>query len=328
MHHAIFLEDVVKVYPISDGKDLVVLNNVDLKIRQGEFVSVVGPTGCGKSTLLRMVLGWEQPTSGTFLINGEPPTGPSRDRGIVFQKYGLFPQLTVMQNIAFGLDLEAHTVTERLLGRFLTGYRRRMNRFRKEAREYLDRIGLHPDDGDKFPHQLSGGMRQRVAIAQSLIMQPDILLMDEPFGALDHSTREEMQLFLLERWEDTGKTILFVTHELEEAIFLGTRVIVLSQYWSGGEGQQGATIVLDKVTPGGHPKPTSVKDSREFLDLKEQILGIREWEDDGTATRQFVHDLIAEELLKGRLLQSSQTSSAETPATTLHGPQGFTETRM
>jgi len=146
----------------------------------------------------------------------------------------------------------------------------RKREFAEQAREYLERMQL-AEAGDKYPHELSGGMRQRVAIAQAAIMHPEILMMDEPFGALDDATRQEMQLFLLELWEKGGMTVVFVTHDLEEALFLGTRIIVLSQYYQAEEGVEGAKIVADKAVPGKHPKPNDYRYSPEFGELLEKV---------------------------------------------------------
>lgn len=269
--YLLVIEDVYKRYPARSGEpagEKTVLNDVDLRVRKGEFISVVGPSGCGKSTLLRMVLGSEQPSSGSVLINGKPVGGPSRERGIVFQRYSLFPHLTVRDNIVFGLDLEEFSIPSRILR--YPHYRKRRREYQERAQMYLDRMQLG-EAGDKFPHELSGGMRQRVAIAQAAIMKPDFLMMDEPFGALDDSTRQEMQVFLLELWEKSDMTIFFVTHDLEEALFLGTRILVLSQYYVSDDDTHGAKIVADKEIPGGHPKPLDFKYSPEFNELLEQV---------------------------------------------------------
>ena len=249
----------------------VILNNIRLHIRTGEFLSLVGPTGCGKSTLLRLILGAQFPTRGTVLVDGQRVTGVNRGCGIVFQKYSLFPHLKVLENIAFGPLLERTTILQRVL--HTPGYRGIRRQYLEEAREYLERIGLHPGDGDKYPYELSGGMQQRVAIAQALMMQPKVLLMDEPFGALDHNTRLEMQMLLLEQWQEDRMNIIFVTHDLDEACYVGTRVIGLSQYWSddAGEPGMGAIIVTDLRTPGGHPKPTAIRSTAEFNGLMEQV---------------------------------------------------------
>ena len=269
--YQLLLEDVYKRYPARSGEgsgEKTVLNDVDLRVRKGELISVVGPSGCGKSTLLRLVLGSEKPSAGSVLIDGHPVGDPGRDRGIVFQKYSLFPHLTVRDNIVFGLDLEEFSIPGRLFR--YAHYRKRKREYRERAQVYLDRMQLG-DAGDKFPHELSGGMRQRVAIAQAAIMEPEILLMDEPFGALDDSTRQEMQVFMLELWEKSDMTIFFVTHDLEEALFLGSRILVLSQYYTTDDGSAGAKIVVDKEVPGGHPKSNDFKYSPEFNDLLEQV---------------------------------------------------------
>ena len=269
MSHLLYLEDLYVRYTNPKGVEFTVLNDIDLKVSRGEFISVVGPSGCGKSTLLRMVLGSEQPTKGTVLFNGKPVEHPERDRGIVFQKYSLFPHMTVLENIIYGLDAESFGFVESVLRPFKR--REAKKKFVEEARSYLDRVGLS-ESADKYPHQLSGGMQQRVAITQSLIMKPSILLMDEPFGALDDSTRQEMQLFMLECWENANMTVFFITHDLEEACFLSTRVLLLSQYYSSDNpDQEGSKIVMDISVPGDHPKPTSYKYSPEMNELIEKI---------------------------------------------------------
>jgi len=226
------IEDLYKSYGTK-----VVLDDIDFSIARGEFCTVVGPSGCGKSTLLRLILGQEIPTSGTMNFMGEPIGFTDTRRGIVYQKYSLFAHLTVLENIMLGKKLG--------LGLFKS--KSKLKEIADEADEFLERTGLE-GHGHKYPHELSGGMRQRVAIAQALIMRPQILLMDEPFGALDPGTRENMQLFILEIWEQSDMTIFFVTHDLEEAVFLGTRIIVLSQYYTDGRGKddnRGARIVAD-----------------------------------------------------------------------------------
>ncbi len=266
--YLLVLEDVYKRYPAKPSGEKTVLHDIDLRVRKGDFISVVGPSGCGKSTLLRMVLGAEKPSSGSVLIDGKPVAGPGRERGIVFQKYSLFPHLTVRDNIVFGLDLEEFSIPGRVLR--YPHYRKRKREYKERAQTYLDRMQMG-EAGDKYPHELSGGMRQRVAIAQAAIMHPEILMMDEPFGALDDATRQEMQIFLLELWEKSDMTIFFVTHDLEEALFLGTRILVLSQYYVSDDGIEGAKIVADKEVPGGHPKPHDFKYSPEFAELLEQV---------------------------------------------------------
>ncbi|MCP4214065.1 MAG: ABC transporter ATP-binding protein [bacterium] len=267
--YLLHLEDVHVRYFNQKNVEFTVLNDIDFKVSKGEFITIVGPSGCGKSTMLRLILGSERPTEGSVLFDGKPIESPDRDRGIVFQKYSLFPHLTVLDNLAFGLDAEAFSMPGRVFTPFK--YWRKRKEYRERARQYLERVGLE-GHGDKYPGQLSGGMRQRVAIAQSAIMEPRILMMDEPFGALDDSTRQDMQLFILEQWEKAGMTIFFVTHDLEEAVYLGTRIIVLSQYYkTDREENEGAKIVADIATPAPHPKPPEFKYSEETSQLIKKI---------------------------------------------------------
>jgi NitT/TauT family transport system ATP-binding protein len=215
-----------------------VLNGISLDIAPGEFISVVGQTGCGKSTLLRLVLAEEMPTSGQVLVEGSPRMQPDRRCGYVPQKYSLFPDRTVLENITFGLE-----VTEiGLLGGLIPSRRVRRREFQCEALGYLRRMGLRESDARKYPHQLSGGMQQRVAIAQALIMRPKILLMDEAFSALDPGTRLGMQRLIKTLWRETGTTILFVTHNPREAVTLATRVIALGRPDASDDG---AEVILD-----------------------------------------------------------------------------------
>lgn len=258
--HLLHVENVYKQY-----SDKVILDNIDLSVSEGELVTVVGPSGCGKSTLLRLILGQEKPSSGHLSIDDNEIGYPNTDRGIVYQRYSLYPHLTVLQNVMLGSNLKLGWLERR----------QRKNELTAEAMEYLARVKLD-QHAHKYPHELSGGMQQRVAIAQALITRPRILLMDEPFGALDPQTREEMQLFLLELWEEYNMTIFFVTHDLEEAVFLGTRIFVLSQYYSDDRGlhrhmNHGAKIVADhKLLRAA--KASSVKHSKEFEVLVENIL--------------------------------------------------------
>jgi NitT/TauT family transport system ATP-binding protein len=193
------------------GKTVTALDNITLDIHSGQFVVLVGPSGCGKSTLLDLLGGLATPTSGQILVDGVPVTGPGLDRGIVFQQYALLPWRTAQGNVEFGLEAKGLPRRERA-GR---------------AREYLGLVGL-TGFHDRYPHELSGGMKQRVAIARSLAFDPDVLLMDEPFAALDAQTRDGLQDELLRIWEHTGKTIVFITHGIEEAVYLGQRVAVMT----------------------------------------------------------------------------------------------------
>ena len=263
----VLVEDVYKDYPDPSGGIKRVLGDIDLRISAGEFVTVVGPSGCGKSTLLRLIVGEEKPTSGKVFVDGQIVSGPNRDKGIVYQRYSLFPHKTALENIMFGLELEGFSLLSRPLGGVL--FKKRLQAYSKKAVEYMKRVGLDVSDTSKKPHQLSGGMKQRVAIAKAMIMDPKVLLMDEPFGALDHSTRRAMQSFIIEKWKENKQTILFVTHDLEEAIFLGTRIIVLSQHYSADSPVNGAKIVLDKSIP--FSQSHDFKLTPEFAALEQQI---------------------------------------------------------
>jgi NitT/TauT family transport system ATP-binding protein len=187
------------------------LEDITLDVRPGEFLALVGPSGCGKSTLLDLLGGLTLPTSGRILLDGRPIEGPARDRGIVFQQYALFPWRTAAQNVEFGLDIAGFKAKER----------------RERALHYLELVGLSAF-AERYPHELSGGMKQRVAIARSLAYDPEVLLMDEPFAALDAQTRETLQGELLRIWRATGKTIVFITHGIDEAVVLGQRVAVMT----------------------------------------------------------------------------------------------------
>jgi NitT/TauT family transport system ATP-binding protein len=229
------------------GGHQVIFEDLDFAISGCGFVSVVGASGCGKSTLLRLVLGSEQPWKGTLRSSGEPITHPDRTRGIVFQKYSLFPHRTVLENVVFGLELSAARGLPRwLAGPWLRGSRHR--ELADQAMAQLRQVKLD-DHADKYPHQLSGGMQQRVAIAQALIMKPRILLMDEPFGALDPDTRESLQRAIVAAYHEHQTTVLFVTHDLEEALFVGNRLLVLGK--PPGRPGAGAGIVVDQPIPQG-----------------------------------------------------------------------------
>jgi NitT/TauT family transport system ATP-binding protein len=213
----ISLRGVTKQFTLRPTKDqprghtFTALQDINLDVEPGEFVSLVGPSGSGKTTLLDLLGGLSRASAGEVLVDGVPITGPGPDRGVVFQQYALFPWRTAQANVEFGLEgngLGKHQRVER-------------------AREYLDLVGLS-GFADRYPHELSGGMKQRVAIARSLAYEPDILLMDEPFAALDAQTREQLQDEILRIWQATHKTIVFITHGIEEAVYLGERVVVLT----------------------------------------------------------------------------------------------------
>ncbi|MBN1908308.1 MAG: ABC transporter ATP-binding protein [Pirellulales bacterium] len=231
-----------------------VLHDVNLDVAAGQVVALVGPSGCGKSTLLRAILGTHPPNQGTILADGQPVRGPTRNVGIVYQHYSLYDFLTAQKNVAFGPMLDETSILYRTF--CLLKWRAKRRRHLEEAVCLLEKVGLG-EAIDQYPSQMSGGMRQRVAIAQALIMKPKVLLLDEPFGALDEATREELQRMLLDLYQENVQakregrqpphTIVLVTHELNEAIYVADRVIGLSQFHSGGE--QGATIVYDKAAP-------------------------------------------------------------------------------
>jgi NitT/TauT family transport system ATP-binding protein len=202
---------VGKVWGVGTDREVVALEDIDLEVRHGEFVVVIGPSGCGKSTLLKLLAGLETPTAGSLLHNGRPITGPDVNRSLIFQQPSLYPWLSARDNVAFGLKLQG-------MGR---GERKR------QAEEFLRLVGLRNFAG-KHPHELSGGMQQRVAIARALCVGADVLLMDEPFAALDVQTRYQMQSFLLDIWQGSGRTVVFVTHHIDEAVYLADRVIVLT----------------------------------------------------------------------------------------------------
>ncbi len=251
------IEDMYKWYD-----DKLVLENIDLGVREGTFCSVVGPSGCGKSTLFRILVGQEQATRGTVNFEARPIVEPGVERGIVYQRYSLYPHLSVLDNVALARTLRV-SIVER--------WRRRRD-FEQQAMQILERVKL-AEHARKYPQELSGGMQQRVAIAQALLARPRVLLMDEPFGALDPESRESMQVFLLELWEETRMTIFFVTHDMEEAVYLGTRVLVLSQHYLDDRGpafKRGSRFVADYALANAVTS-TKVKTSPEFLALVADI---------------------------------------------------------
>lgn len=219
-----------------------VLNEVSLTIEKGSFVTILGASGCGKSTLLNMLAGLEHPSSGQIMVDGLPVTGPGPDRVVVFQKPGLYPWLSLRDNVAFGLRLRGAS-----------------NIPWGEVDRVIDLIGLK-DFQKHRPYELSGGMQQRVAIARALVMHPRVLLMDEPFGALDAQTRENMQEFLINLWERLHTTVVFVTHDIDEAIMLGSRLIVMSA--------RPGRVSLDAPVPLARPRDWDMTSSQTFLTLK------------------------------------------------------------
>ena len=222
------------------------LKNINFKTHRREFVCVIGPSGCGKSTLIRILAGLEEQTSGEVLLDGKSVHGPGPDRGMVFQGYTLFPWLTVKKNVMFGLERSGKD----------------RNTAEEEARSWIDLVGLAKFE-NSYPHQLSGGMKQRVAIARALANQPRILLMDEPFGALDAQTRSRMQGYLLDIWKNIDVTILFITHDLDEAVYLADRILVLKAH--PGEVQE----LIEVPVP--HPRSPEQFLSSEFLATKARL---------------------------------------------------------
>lgn len=245
MNPKIQIRDVRKVFDL--GKErFVALGGVSLDLVDNEFVTVVGPSGCGKSTLMNILAGLEEPTSGTALVDGKPVNGPSPERGVIFQQYALFPWLTVRKNVEFGLKNAGVPAGER----------------RERAQHFIDMVGL-TDFADALPKMLSGGMKQRCAIARAYAMNPKILLMDEPFGALDALTRVRMQEHLLQTWEQEKRTVMFITHDVDEAVYLANRVVVMAA--RPGRIHK----IIDVNLP--YPRTEEVRLSPEFAELRNEI---------------------------------------------------------
>ncbi|UPT78120.1 ABC transporter ATP-binding protein [Sulfurovum sp. XGS-02] len=238
--------------------DNVVLERINLDIEEGEFCTLVGPSGCGKSTFLKMLLGQEIPTSGTFLLDGKPfPDEPGIERGIVFQRYSVFPHLTVLGNVMMSMELKA----SKFFGKFFGTKRKEA---KERAMEMLRSVGLG-DAADKYPSELSGGMQQRLSIAQSLVTKPKILLLDEPFGALDPGIRADMHKLILDLWKKNNLTIVMVTHDLHESFYLGTRLLVFDKvrYEPQAPNMYGALITYD--IPVGDTRESVLKDVEESI---------------------------------------------------------------
>jgi NitT/TauT family transport system ATP-binding protein len=206
------VDGVHKIFPSPDG-DVVALEGINFSVHRRELMCIIGPSGCGKSTLVRILAGLESTSSGDVLLDNKPVIKPGAERGMVFQAYTLFPWLTVKENVMFGLKMGGRSGVE----------------VEQEARQWIDMVGLSKFE-KAYPHQLSGGMKQRVAIARALANQPRVLLMDEPFGALDAQTRCQMQSYLLQIWKNVDVTIIFITHDLDEAIYLADRILVLKAH--------------------------------------------------------------------------------------------------
>jgi len=253
----IAVRNVAKTFRLADGKTVEALQNINFEIEDayskegrdiGEFRVLLGPSGCGKSTLLRLIAGLDKPDAGEVLVNDYPVHGPGKDRGMVFQKYTSFPWLTVADNIAYGLRINAVPAAKQ----------------KEIVAQLIQDIGLSGFE-NAYPETLSGGMQQRVAIARTLALRPAVILMDEPFGALDAQTRSEMQQLLLKVWEETASTILFVTHDVEEAIYLADRIFVMSAH--------PGTIVEDVQVPFDRPRSLELKQRNEFHELQSYVLG-------------------------------------------------------
>lgn len=241
------IQDVKKIYQTRNG-EMIALNGVNLDILENEFICVVGPSGCGKSTLLNIIAGLLEPTDGKVICDGKEVTGTGTERGVVFQQYALFPWMTVKKNVMFGLNLKG------IKGK----------KAEEIAMKYIKMVQLE-DFVDHYPKELSGGMKQRVAIARAYAVNPSILLMDEPFGALDAQTRTQLQQELLETWEKEKKTCFFITHDVDEAIILAQKVIIMSA--RPGRIKE----IVDINIP--YPRDQETKMTPEFLDLKNHIWG-------------------------------------------------------
>jgi NitT/TauT family transport system ATP-binding protein len=237
------IENLTKIFD-SDGKSVSAISDLNLVIHEGEFVSLIGPSGCGKTTILRMIAGLEIPTEGTIYERGKIVEGPGPDRGMVFQEFALFPWRTVIKNIEFGLEIKGIPKEKR----------------REIALHYIDIVNLEGFE-NALPNELSGGMKQRVGIARALANEPDVLLMDEPFGSLDAQTRNIMQKELLDIWQKTNKTVIFVTHSVDEALYLSDRIAVLTS--------RPATI--KKIFPIPLPRPRD-RAGKEFAKIRHDIL--------------------------------------------------------
>ncbi len=256
------LEDICLSYKTTSGQPLVALDNIRLQVKPGEFLCIVGPSGCGKSTLLHLIAGLHQPTSGRVLVDGHRVQGPGTDRILIFQELGLFPWLTVKENVEFGMKMKGVAKARR----------------EEQVERYLRMVHLSQFK-DSYTHQLSGGMRQRVALARALATEPDVLLMDEPFAALDAQTRDLLHDELERIWAETGRTIIFVTHNVREAVRLGDRVVVLTFR----PGRVKREYVMDM------PRPRHIEDS-EVAGAAREILGALREEINKSLEEQYGHE--------------------------------------
>lgn len=248
MQETIRVDNLEKTFHSQNNMEINALTNVNLSVLENEFLCILGPSGCGKSTLLRIIAGLETASSGNVFYNGQKHTKPRSEIGMVFQSYSLMPWLNVLDNIALGLEFAGLSRPKRMI----------------IAEEYLDMIGMS-NFGKAFPYELSGGMQQRVAIARALANNPEVLLMDEPFGALDAYTRIIMQKELLRIWEQHKKTILFVTHSVDEAVYLGDRIILMSG--SPGRIKKAIAITMPRVRERRNPR---------YGELTEELLALLE----------------------------------------------------
>ncbi len=255
---AIEVQEVSKRFAARQG-EVLALDRISLQVQEGDFLSILGPSGCGKSTLLFIVAGLEEPTQGQVLCRGRRVVGPGRERNVVFQEYALFPWRTVRDNVAIGL--EGHLSAAEV---------------RQRAGEFLNLVGLSGFEAH-YPHQLSGGMRQRTALARSLAMGPEVLLMDEPFAAVDAQTREGLQQELLRIWERARMTVLFVTHSIEEAIYLAQRVLVMT----ARPGRVKAIIDVDAEYPRGYHFRTSGLAGKLRSEIHDLLQAERAYDRDG-----------------------------------------------
>ncbi len=253
----ITVKNVLRSFASPKGERIDALHDINFDIEDayskegrdvGEFRVLLGPSGCGKSTLLRLIAGLDHPDRGEILVNDQPVHGPGKDRGMVFQKYTSFPWLSVADNIGYGLKINGVSAEKR----------------KETVGQLVQAVGLSGFE-NSYPETLSGGMQQRVAIARTLALRPSVILMDEPFGALDAQTRSEMQQLLLRVWDETASTILFVTHDVEEAIFLADRIFIMSAH--------PGTIVEDVQVPFDRPRDLGLKQRNEFHELQNYVLG-------------------------------------------------------
>ena len=275
------IDNVKKIYPVENGDDVVALNGVNLEIKENEFICVVGPSGCGKTTLLNIIGGLEQPTSGSATIHGRPILGPGPDRGIIFQQYALFPWLTVKKNVLYATKFIRHLVPKTKFNKE-TGEEEQVytlddkgnrvpvmkkvkySKIEREAiaNKYIDMVQLGAF-ANKYPKELSGGMKQRVAIARGYALNSEVLLLDEPFGALDAQTRSQLQEDLLRTWEKERKTCFFITHDVDECVLLASRVIIMS----ARPGQVKEVIDIDLP----YPRTQATKLEPKFQEYRNHI---------------------------------------------------------